>query len=315
MTNSLLTTFKYLMLGCAIGSTCATAASAQVKEPSPPTATNAFDAESGPGFLLPGLQATADVDGGKTVKLTFASTSDNRDTVGETGFSFTLSGTFDKEAGRGALITQRGLTSGFNAEFSLSGIIAAGVEPPRPGEPEAFLTPDLFLWTVTAGVGYENFEYRLPTSFATEEQDELSYSVSGSIAVVPNSGAVLLGAGLEHRRYFEAPAKRILCPPAPPGGPVECTQAVFSPPQEKRDTSLFGVLRALAPFGAAVPAAAELRVAFDIEDGTVGVEVPVYFFLDAKKQYRGGVQVGWDSEEEDVRVGLFVGLALDFLKL
>lgn len=290
-------------------------AQAQDQSAVQPVPATAFDSESGPGFLLPGFQLQADVEGSKTARLTLSRVTDNQSTVGETGFSLTLSGTFDKDEERGTLITERGLTNGFGAEASVTTIILGGVEAPRPGDAPTFLDPDIVLLTATAGVGYENFKYRLPDTFAQSERDELSYSIAGSAAIIPNSGSVLLGAGFEYRRYFEAPKQRILCPAAQPVGPLECVQAVFGPPEENVDAAVFGVVRALAPLGAAVPVAAELRLAYDIEDDVFGVEAPIYVFLDANRRFRGGIQLGWDSRDEEVRAGLFVGVPLDFLKL
>lgn len=286
-------------------------------------ATTAFDDSSGPGFLLPGMQVTAGVDGGKTAQLTFSALTDLEHNLGQTQLSVALSAPFDKDTRRGVFLTQRGIPTGFAAEGSVTRLVSVGDQetrtPPLLANTGAgFLDRSLIVVTGTVGVGVERFKYRSPTTFAESEQWETAVSFSLSGGYMPANSASFFAGGVEFRRRFKAPDPRVICPPASTTAPFECTQAVFGPPAREEDAAIFAVARTLDLFGIVGPAvrlpfALELRAAYDFDDNSVGLEAPVYVFLDSDRKYRGGFSIGWDSDENDVRFGFFIGVALDFL--
>jgi hypothetical protein len=301
---------------------------APVPPPPPPPerdATTAFDSNAGPGFLLPGLQVTANVDGAKTAQLTLSALRDTDHRIGQTQLGVTFSAPFDNEdTHRGVLLTQRGLPSGFAAEGSFSRVISFDPHvsrndgPPRRADTgPRFLDRSIVVLNGTVGIGVDQFKYRDPATFGELDQWRTSVSFSGSLGLLPAGSATFFGAGFEFRRRFEAPDKRILCPTPAPPAPLECRQAVFGPPEREEDATAFGVVRTLDFFGVArngVPFALELRAAYDFDDNEFAVEAPLYFFLDDKSRYRGGFSVSW-SNRDHWGIGFFVGVPLDFLNL
>ncbi|HYJ31031.1 MAG TPA: hypothetical protein VEW25_11910, partial [Allosphingosinicella sp.] len=57
--------------------------------------------------------------------------------------------------------------------------------------------------------------------------------------------------------------------------------------------------------------ALELRGTYDINNDVVGIEAPIYLFQAGDGNLRGGIRFGWDSEEDDVRAAVFIGVPFD----
>lgn len=280
----------------------------------PADAATAFDSTGGPGFLIPGLQLNADVEGSKTAQLVFTHVSDlpacRR--VGQLEFGLTLNAPVDTDTGRGELISTSGrVPGGFGAEATLT--VSFSPRLNIENMPDGFLETRYTILQGTFGFDVNDFKWRDPATFTLSEPRRTSYHASGSIGRMPN-GSTFYAVGFRYERGFEAPKNRIFCQAAAPA-PFECIQGAFGPPERNVDTSVFGLLRRLNPFGASLPMAMELRLAYDVEDDVFSVQAPLYFFLDSKRRYRGGIIAGWDSHNEDFRVGVFVGVPFDLFRI
>jgi hypothetical protein len=300
---------RYSIIALALGA--ASTAQAQVQPNA--EAAPAVSAERSPandprmGLLNSGFQLLANSDD-TAAQLTLSTDVDHRSGFGNTQFGVTLSAPLDKSTKQGALLTDRGVPGGFGAEASLSIFRSTATPPAAPATGP--LRPHRFLVSAVGGFGIEDFEFRDPASFQEAERRRTSYYGALNLGYIPPSGATFVSLGYEYRRSWEAPSERILCPPAPPGQVGECVQGVFGPPERDIDHAIYGGIRTLNLFGltGASPFAIEIKAAYDIEDDVVGVQVPVYFFVDEERKFRGGLKFGWDSKADDVRVGLFVGV-------
>ena len=272
------------------------------------------DNEANTGLGLSGFQLHADVEGEKTAKLTLSRASDLASQFGEFTAGITFSAPIDKGTKQGALVTRRGLTSGFGAEVSL-GVIMGSAEPPESldGDPSVpVATPmSITLIQATGSIGVDDFKFRDPLAFTEDKRRRTTYAVGASIGHAPKGTAIFVSGGFEYRRGWEAPDKRIICP-APTGtANIECTQAVFGPPERDVDKTAFASVRMLNPLGLGSqkrPIGFELRAAYDAKDDVFGVEAPLYFLRDAKGALRGGLKIGWDTKDKDLGVSFFVGI-------
>jgi hypothetical protein len=274
-------------------------------------AATAFDTSEGPGFLIPGLQVNADVEGGKTASLSLDHMSDlGGDRVGQLQLGATFTAPFDKDEGRGDLFNRQGVPSGFAAEGSFTVSLGPRVDTSSSPGPR----PTRY-WIIhgTVGVNVDNFKFRDPISFDRDNRWRTGVSGELGIGYMPN-GRSFFAIGGSYARSYEAPDKRILCQTSTPA-PFECIQDVFGPPERDNDASVFVLARHVRPFGARIPIAAELRVDYNISDDVVSVSAPLYFFLDSDNRYRAGVRFSWDSEDDDFGVGVFIGVPFSLFGL
>ena len=241
------------LLSCAAAGSVtflATQASAQSGVQPATEAATAFDSSRGPGFLLPGVQIDADVDGGKTAQLSLSHISDlpSDNRPGQLELGVTFSAPFDKDTHRGDLVTRGGVPSGFSAEGSVTASIGPTINPHSP--PGA---RDTHYWILhgTIGINVDNFKFRDPLTFDHDHRWRTGVSTSGAIGYMPN-GRTFFAVGASYERTYDAPDKRILCQAAAPT-PFECTQDVFGPPERSNDASIYGLIRHVRPFGPRIP--------------------------------------------------------------
>jgi len=288
--------------------TSAASAAPQISSNGAPAALVESDNESGAGLALPSFQLTADVDGGSTAKLTLTSAMDNPgDGFGEDQLSVTFSAPLSKGAEEASLITQRGLPSGWSAEVTYSSILGGAVDPNVDGR----VGGPLWTWSLSGSVGIEEFKFRDAITLGEREGTRTSYAASAAVGRI--AGNVFVGAGAEYRRRYKAPDDRILCPAPAGGAPTECFEGAFAPPERMNEANVFGVFRTaffLQP-GNRFPVALELRGTYDINNDVVGIEAPIYLFQAGDGNLRGGIRFGWDSEEDDVRAAVFIGVPFD----
>lgn len=169
-------------------------------------------------------------------------------------------------------------------------------------------------WQVTGGVGRRPYSHRDPVSLAPISDDRTVFSFASSLLYVPSLGgnmAYIIGAEIE--RSYGLPSAEIRCPggPAVPA-PVRCFESAFGPPERETEATIFGAIRYNAA-DLGLPISGEIRVAVDPGSGEWGVEAPIYFLRDADGNLNSGVRVGYDSEDDDVFFGVFVGTNFNFL--
>lgn len=276
------------------------------------------DNQSGGGFVVPSFQVLADVKGGATAQLTIAGASDNAGSFGETTYGLTFSAPINKKTNEGSLLTQRGLPSGFAAEFSFSTIMGNSPDFSGPADPATGPVRDsLQLLNFNASIGVDNFSYRDPVTFVEQERRRTSYALSGSYGFMTASNRGFFAIGGEFRRRYKAPDEQILCPAPAPPAPTECIEDAFAPPARQTELNLFGLARTMFHLGRnnTFPIAVEIRATYDARNDVFGVEAPIYFLQGAGGGLRGGFRIGWDSDHNDVRGSVFIGVPFELIRL
>lgn len=181
---------------------------------------------------------------------------------------------------------------------------------------------------VSASIGYNEYSFFSPLTFAESKDEKLSYAFSASFGINPSRGAPFFGAGYEYKREYEAPDKKIVCPVnANPAVPLECKSAVFGAPERNISHNVFALVRVADMFPSTrtdsrfrLPIAFEVRGAYDFHDKIFGLSVPIYFLFDDKGGFRGGAKFDWanrteDSSEDEFKLGIFVVKSFDFFGL
>jgi hypothetical protein len=266
---------------------------------------------SGSGFRIPGIAVIADVEGGKTAKLTFSNQIDSPGrTVGQTQIGLTFSGTFDEKKKRGFLLTQDGVPGGVGAELSIASIVSTGPFSPPLDPTPGPVRMSFLVVSASAAINVDDFDYLDPVSFNKQTKRQTGFALNGSAGILTASGLSYVGLGAKLARSYESPDKRILCKSATPT-PFECVQDIFGPPQKKDSAGVFAVFRTIAPLAGSSPLALEIKPAYDFEQRVFSVEAPIYFFLDSDRKFRGGTILSWNSKDKKVGLGLFIGAPFD----
>lgn len=180
-------------------------------------------------------------------------------------------------------------------------------------------SPDLsiFLYGASGSVGFNNFDFVDPTTFAERESDKTDYALSAFFGVRPNAKSEFYAAGLQYKVEHKDAKETVACSDLT-NVPASCQRAEFSGPVKNKDASIFGLVR--KNFGTeffGLPLAAELKLAYDFEDDAAGVSIPIYYVPELKNGdltggLNGGVRVSWqDDEDDDITVGLFFSTAFN----
>lgn len=196
------------------------------------------------------------------------------------------------------------------------------------GEEVAAARRPIWIINATGSLGYGRYTYFSPATFEKSKDNKLSYAVSVSAGVNPAKGAPFLGLGYEYKREFEAQDKRVVCPAsAAPPATTECEYKVFDAPGKNISHSAFALVRVADLFhavrkerGFRLPAAFEVKAAYDIHDKIFGLTAPVYFLLDEDGGFRGGTKFSWadgtaESNKDEFKVSVFVVKSFDFFGL
>jgi hypothetical protein len=172
--------------------------------------------------------------------------------------------------------------------------------------------------SVSSSLGHDTFKYRDGATFAELKPKKTLYSFSAAYGFVPRIDrpwGFFLGG--EYRRKYKLPDKETRCPVAiPPAVSVTCFNSPYGPPDRNTDINAFAAIRFDAGVGKKdTDFAFELKATYDAQDNDWGLSLPVYFLNNKDGKLSGGAKVSWDSENDDVTLGLFIGTTFDFLKL
>lgn len=162
-----------------------------------------------------------------------------------------------------------------------------------------------FWFTGSATLGVDQFDFVQIEDFTEQSDREFEYGFELEATYIPTSGqnSFTLGAGFQSA--FEENDEEIICRPGTPMSPENCLNGRAGPPTRENsflahveyrhifDISGFNI--AIAP-----------RVTVNFNSDEVGVIAPIYFTPDSDVRFSTGLQVGWESESDDVMVGFFV---------
>lgn len=156
-----------------------------------------------------------------------------------------------------------------------------------------------FFYGGAAKVGYKRFDFNDATTLAESHDSKTPWSVSAYVALYPRGPQRLITLSVEHVDTWKDADTKTLCPAGT--APVVCIQgALGGPVHKKSDLISLEIRQKFAAFAVAP------LVTYDAKDDIWGIEAPIYLITDAKGGLSGGVKFGWRSDDDDLRVGVFV---------
>jgi hypothetical protein len=166
------------------------------------------------------------------------------------------------------------------------------------------------LWAVAAEVGRQTVNYLREDDFAPEVAETTPWSVEGKVGTLVNAagGINLVSVGARWQRSFQVGSPADICTPVGTGGALRCRNRPVGAPAEERESVLdVQVRRFLNPRFAINP-----HLSYAIDGGATGFELPIYVVANADGALIAGMTPSWNSEDDRVRLTLFVGKAFEF---
>ncbi len=172
-------------------------------------------------------------------------------------------------------------------------------------------TTDVWYYGVSGEIGYKEHKYRDESDFSKQSDTKTPFGFAAFVGLNPNDSPFYVGTGVEYKVEYKDAESRTLCMPPPTSGPQECFTSSFMAPVRDKDLTVFALARYQWELGfgtsRAIPMGIELKAAYDFEDDTFGISVPLYLFSDKEGNLRGGVRVSWEDDNNDLSAGVFVG--------
>lgn len=141
-----------------------------------------------------------------------------------------------------------------------------------------------------------------------QKQSRSGYAASIGGGALLESGWYL-GLKLAYERRYETGDKATVCTPLGAGPATQCGELYLAAPVRKSATIAtaefrkhFGERLAISP-----------RLSRDFRADVTGVEIPVYFLRKPDEGLRGGVKVGWRSDNHEVTATVFIGERLGLI--
>lgn len=166
------------------------------------------------------------------------------------------------------------------------------------------------LWAVAAEVGRQTVNYLREEDFSPDAEETTPWSIEGKIGTLVNAagGINLVSVGARWQRSFEVGAPADICTPVGTGGALRCRNRPIGSPVESRASVLDAQVRRFLSRRLAI----NPHLSYAPDTGETGFELPVYVVANADGALIAGVTPSWNSEDEEVRLTLFVGKAFEF---
>ena len=167
---------------------------------------------------------------------------------------------------------------------------------------------DAWIWGGGGKVGVEQFKYLDPTSFDSIKTDKSPWSIYGHVFF--KRGADAYGLGFDFQESYRAQPTSTVCRPSEADPSISiCNDGAIGAPMRQRRKIVYleynhhrrGDAFAISP-----------RLSYDFEKEETGIHFPAYLIRDEKGLFTGGIQIGWQSESDEVVTGIFVGKAFSY---
>lgn len=178
-----------------------------------------------------------------------------------------------------------------------------------------FFASDLGAFGLQGAIELQSFKYVDPLSLAGSKDKEISWSAGAHYTWYVRETPTALTFAADYERAYKADDAVILCPASAGPNPVECVNKPDAPPTPDKSLLVTANLRhrflindELSRF------AISPKVVYDAMDNEFGVELPVYFIPDGKEGLVAGVKAGYQSEEDEFAIGIFIGAAFGLVQ-
>lgn len=166
------------------------------------------------------------------------------------------------------------------------------------------------LWSLTAEVGRSEFNYFQLGTLQHDTTVAIPWSIGGSMGFLTRrlGGVTLFSGGLRYEHSSKPGSNTQLCLPLGTGGALQCrTQPIGAP---TRKEAFIADVQARRFFGARF--AVNPTVSLRLNDGVLGLQMPVYFAGSTDGGLIAGATPSWNSEDDKFQLSVFVGKAFKF---
>ena len=154
---------------------------------------------------------------------------------------------------------------------------------------------------LSATAGTEEFDFLDADTLAKRSRNESVYAVEASLDFIRIPSSWVYRIAYRHEDTYSSAPSQTLCMPATPPFLSCQTGAVGEPINKETDILTVEARRSFAKLGIAP------KVAYDIDEEVLGVDLPVYFVRNDKGVLTGGVNFGWRDDEKDLVISAFFG--------
>lgn len=167
-----------------------------------------------------------------------------------------------------------------------------------------------FAYGLEGHVGHKEHSFTDSALLKADDETNTPWGVKGFFSLLPANSINSLTGSLEYQRSWKDGKTKILCPTGSTALSVECLNAPVDAP-EKTKKLLTGLeWRGLIPVSKKGPInylGISAQVLYDHKSNEWGLDVPIYLAPDEKGKLIGGVRLGYKSEDDEFKAGVFVG--------
>jgi hypothetical protein len=159
-------------------------------------------------------------------------------------------------------------------------------------------------------VGRKVHNFIDPTLVAMDKDKHTPWGVKAFGSVLPARTLSTWTASVEYQQDYKDGSSKILCPTAVSGVSTTCLNAPVGAPEDKEKLLVGLEWRSLVPISKKGPIqnlGVSAQLLYDERSDDWGVDVPIYFATDEKGKLIGGVRLGYKSDDDDFKIGVFVG--------
>jgi hypothetical protein len=168
-------------------------------------------------------------------------------------------------------------------------------------------------WGITGTVGHQSYSYLVQPALAKESTDKIPWGGKVFLGFMPGGDDTLLTFSFEYQDGFKDADSKTLVLPVDANGVQEAkTGPIGSPKSDRKKLAALELRRFIMLPNAKKPIGLNLKVTYDFEEETLGVDMPVWMIRDAKGNLTGGLSFGWTEKDDKFTVGVIVGGAFGF---
>ncbi|WEF34014.1 hypothetical protein [Pseudoduganella chitinolytica] len=165
-----------------------------------------------------------------------------------------------------------------------------------------------FLLGVSGALEFQNIKFYTPDTLTEKKENHRPWSLAVTGGWNPERiEKLFLLFRAEHKRSYEADDEVTRCPVGGTDPTVICVTGSFAPPKLTKNNVISFESRYLFK-KIAIAAIVSRNLGKDVTT----VDLPVYLIGNDKVPLNGGVRLGWDSKDKDLKAGVFVGVPFAF---
>lgn len=160
-----------------------------------------------------------------------------------------------------------------------------------------------WLFGTSLKLGTQEFKYVDVSTSADQKETRTGGSGAFGVGFMPSRSIYFVSLTIRHESAYKGADTFDVCTPLAGSSATKCREAALKPPTRKiKNIATVEARRFIGDYAALSP-----RIAYEQKDSVFSIEVPLYF-RQPDGPFNGGITLGWDDAQQDLRATLFVGL-------